>query len=72
MTGTDMPEKDRLAEAVVGGLREGAGTSDGAAAIVEPITRDVPIRNLSHEDLQAEESRCAVKELFRLARHAGI
>ena len=51
-----MPEKDRLTEAVVGCLREGAGASDGAAAIVEPISRDVPVGNLSHEDLQAEES----------------
>jgi hypothetical protein len=53
MTGTDVPEEDRLAEAVVRGLRKGAGASDGAAAIVEPITRDVPVGNLSHEDLQA-------------------
>ena len=56
MTGTDVPEENRLAEAVVWGLREGAGASDGAAAIVKPVTRDVPVGNLSHEDLQAEES----------------
>jgi len=54
MTGPDVPEKDRLAEAVVWGLRKGAGASDGATAIVEPISGDVPVRNLSHEDLQAE------------------
>jgi hypothetical protein len=50
MTGPDVPEKDRLAEAVVWGLCEGAGASDGAAAIVKPISRDVPVRNLSHRD----------------------
>jgi hypothetical protein len=61
MTGTDVPEEDRLAEAVVRGLRKGARASDGAAAIVEPITRDVPVGNLTHEDLQAEESHCAEK-----------
>ena len=61
MTGTDVPEEDRLAEAVVWGLREGAGASNGAAAIVEPITRDVPVGNLIHEDLQAEESDCTEK-----------
>jgi hypothetical protein len=43
MTGTDVPEEDRLAEAVVRGLREGAGASDGAAAIVEPVSRDVQL-----------------------------
>ncbi|MGC2077351.1 MAG: hypothetical protein WA728_15190, partial [Xanthobacteraceae bacterium] len=54
MTRTNVPEEDRPAEAIVWGLREGAGASDGAAAIVEPITRDVPVGNFSHEDLQAE------------------
>ena len=61
MTGPDVPKKDRLAEAVVWGLCEGAGASDGAAAIVKPISRDVPVGNLSHEDLQAEASDCVEK-----------
>src|SRR6516164_991673 len=56
MTGPDVPEKDRLAESVVWGLCEGAGASDGAAAIVKPISRDVPVGNLSHEDLLAVQS----------------
>src|SRR6266436_2078510 len=45
----DVPEQNRLAEAVVRGLREGAGARDGAAAIVEPVSRDVPTGNVSHE-----------------------
>ena len=57
MTGTDVPEEDRLAEAVVWGLREGAGASDGAAAIVEPITRDVPAGNLGHDALSPIDSQ---------------
>ena len=61
MTGPDVPEKDRLAEAVVWGLCEGAGASDGAAAIVKPISRDVPVGNLSHEDLLGEEPDCIGK-----------
>jgi hypothetical protein len=61
MTGPDVPEKDRLAEAVVRGLCEGAGASDGAAAIVEPISDNVPVGNLSHKDLQAEASVCVEK-----------
>ena len=61
MTGPDVPEKDRLAEAVVWSLCEGAGASDGAAAIVKPISPDVPVGNLSHEDLQAEQSDCIEK-----------
>jgi len=28
-----------------------SGASDGAAAIVKPVSRDVPVGNLSHEDL---------------------
>src|SRR5215468_10219440 len=56
MTGPDVPEKDRLAEAVIWGLREGAGASDSATAIVEPVSRDMPVGNLSHEDLQAVAS----------------
>src|SRR5262249_38922621 len=44
-----MREQNRLAEAVIRSLREGAGTRDGAAAIVEPITRDVPAGTLGHE-----------------------
>jgi hypothetical protein len=51
-----VPEKDRLAEAVVWGLCEGAGASDGAAAIVKPVSRDVPVGNLCHEDLQTKKS----------------
>src|SRR5262249_43840203 len=45
MTRPDVPEKDRLAEAIVWGLCEGAGTSDGAAANVKPVSRDVPVGN---------------------------
>jgi hypothetical protein len=55
MTRPDVPEKDRLAEAVVRSLCERAGASDGAAAIVKPISLDVPVGNLSHEDLQVKK-----------------
>src|SRR5262249_11570138 len=44
----DVPEEDRLAEAVVRWLRERAGTGDSTAAVVEPVPRDVPLRYLSH------------------------
>src|SRR5262249_42529996 len=50
---SDMPEQNGLAEAVIGSLSEGAGTRDGAAAIVEPITCDVPAGSLGHEDLHS-------------------
>src|SRR5262245_54853134 len=46
---TDVPEQDLLAETVVWCLREGAGARDDAAAIIEPISRDVPARNLRHD-----------------------
>jgi hypothetical protein len=44
----DVPEQNRLAESVVRGLGEGAGARDGAAAIVEPVSDDVPVGNLGH------------------------
>src|SRR6266404_5652980 len=47
----DVPEQDGLADAVVRGLGEGAGARDGATAIVEPISRDVPAGILGHEHL---------------------
>src|SRR6266516_5757989 len=49
----DVPEQHRLAETVVRGLGEGAGARDGATAIVEPVSRDVPAGNLSHADLHS-------------------
>src|SRR5262252_1186268 len=49
MATLDVPEQNRLAETVVRGLSKGAGARDGAAAIVEPISRDVPAGNFSHE-----------------------
>src|SRR5436190_15987388 len=49
----DMPEQHRLAEAVIRRLPEGAGTGDRAAAIVEPIADDVPIRDVAHRGLRS-------------------
>jgi hypothetical protein len=43
MTFPDVPEKNVLAKIVVRGLAERAWTRDGATAIVEPITGDVPV-----------------------------
>jgi len=53
MAMSDVPEQHRLAEAVVRGLGEGAGARDSAAAIVEPVSGDVPAGNLGHEDLRS-------------------
>src|SRR5262249_462970 len=44
----DVPEEHRLAVAVVRGLGEGAGTRDGAAAVVEPVSGDVPAGTVGH------------------------
>ena len=51
----DVPEENRLAETVVRGLSERAGARDGAAAVVEPVSRDVPRGNSGHEDLRSCE-----------------
>src|SRR5262249_44767939 len=51
----DVPEQHRLAEAVVRGLGERAGAGDSAAAIVEPVPRDVPVGKLGHESLHERQ-----------------
>ena len=53
-------EQDRLAEAVVRGLGERAGAGDSAAAIVEPVSRDVPVGRLGHENLMKDNTTSAV------------
>jgi hypothetical protein len=42
MTFPDVPEKNVLAKIVVRGLTERAGTRNGTAAVVKPITGNVP------------------------------
>ena len=51
----DVPEQHGLAEAVVRGLGERARAGDSAAAIVEPVSRDVPVGKLGHESLHARQ-----------------
>ena len=46
----DVPKQHRFAGAIVRSLRKGARACDGAAAIVEPISRDVPAGYLGHQD----------------------
>ena len=67
----DVPEQHRLAEAVVRGLGERAGARDGAAAIVEPVSRDVPVGRLGHENLH--ERRYDVNRgLYHRQRNCGV
>jgi len=47
----DVPKEDRLAEAVVWRLSEGAGARNSAAAVVEPLARNVPAGAVGHENL---------------------
>jgi hypothetical protein len=46
MTFAYVPEEDHLTEVIVRCLAERAGTGDGAAAVVEPIASDMPIRDV--------------------------
>jgi hypothetical protein len=46
----DMPEENRLAETVVRRLSERARARDGAAAIIKPVSCDVPSGNCGHGD----------------------
>jgi hypothetical protein len=46
MTFLDVPEKNVLAEVVVRGLTEGAGTRNSTTAVVKPVASDVPIRGI--------------------------
>ena len=52
----DVPEEDRLAEAVVWRLSERAGARDGAAAVVEPVSRDMPSWDCVHENPRSRVS----------------
>jgi hypothetical protein len=49
----DVPEEDRLAEAIVRGFRERAGAGDGATTVVEPVSCDVPTRDGFHRPVYA-------------------
>jgi hypothetical protein len=60
MTTSDVPEQDRLANAIVWGLGEGTGAGDGAAAIIKPVTGDLPIWDLGHEKLHTPWKRSSV------------
>ena len=46
----NVPKQDRLAHSVIRGLGKGAWARDGAAAVVEPVSRDVPGGNFGHGD----------------------
>ena len=48
----DVPEENGLAKAIVRGLRESAGTCNRAAAVVEPISADVPLWDIGHDPLR--------------------
>ena len=50
MTTSNVPEQDRLADAVVWGLGKGARASDSTAAIIEPVSYDVPVWDLEHSN----------------------
>jgi hypothetical protein len=48
MAFADVPEQHRLAEAIIGRLCKGAGAGYHAAAVVEPVADDMPVRNVAH------------------------
>ena len=48
MTLPDVPEKDVLAEVLVRGLTEGAGTGNGTTAVVKPVASDAPLWSVGH------------------------
>jgi hypothetical protein len=48
MTFPNVPKKHVLAKIIVRGLSKGTGTGDSAAAVVEPVTGDTPIRSTRH------------------------
>src|SRR4051794_26308613 len=50
MAFADMPEQHRLTEAVIRRLCEGARTGNRAAAVVEPVADNVPVRNITHRE----------------------
>jgi hypothetical protein len=71
MTTSDVPEQDRLANAIVRGLGEGAGAGDSAAAIIKPVTGDLPSWDLGHERLHAPCKRSSVLRTADSASNGG-
>src|SRR5262249_7468160 len=67
----DVPKQDRLAEAVVRGLGERAGARESAAAIVEPVSPDVPVGKLGHEPLH-ERQYDVSRGLGHRRRNCGV
>ena len=63
----DVPKQHRLAKTVVGRLGEGARAGNRAAAVVEPLAGDVPIRNVAHPALRSN----AVSTIIALLRTAS-
>jgi hypothetical protein len=53
----DVPEEDRLTEAVVWRLSECAGARDSAAAVVEPLAGELPAGTVGHENLPGHEQQ---------------
>ena len=73
MATPDVPEQDQLTEAVIRRLGEGAGTRNGAAAIVKPVSGDVPTGNLDHEGPPfIEISMRVALETVYLGRAGGL
>jgi hypothetical protein len=52
----DVPKQDRLAKAVIRGLGERARARDGTAAIVKPVSGDVPVGSLCHRQPLADRA----------------
>src|SRR5205085_10844499 len=69
-----MPEQHRLAKAVIRRLRKGAGACNRAAAIVEPVTEEVPMRDVAHRSapLRSAPLRCAALRLRNGAYHESV
>ncbi len=59
MTFLNVPKKNVLAVVVVRRLAERARTGNGAAAVVEPIASDVPIRHVGHGNSSARADQLA-------------
>jgi hypothetical protein len=67
----DVPKQHRLAKTVVGHLGEGARAGNRAAAVVEPLAGDVPIRNVAHPALRSNTVLTTIALLWTASGETG-
>ena len=68
----DMPEENEFAVVIIRRLSEGAGASHGATAVVEPISKDVPLLRFRHNPLRFSRLGLPRPSIRKLQRSCSL